>query len=192
MANKVTELKQALGPGARANKYRLHFHIPQAVPQTADLSTWDTLAVSSSFPEKTIGTIIASNQGRDLRLPGDTSFPETWEVTLYNTEGHDLRRAILEWMRSTDHFQDNMHSGVPNEVMTTMAVSQLDSAMNETVRYTFHNVWPSSVGSIELSDETKDTIQQFTVTFTFSDWVVGDGELDKPLQFNSPTKNWIA
>lgn len=189
---KINELKQALGPGARANKYRLLFNIPNAIPKTADISTYDTLAMATSFPQKNIGMIEVFNQGRKLVLPGDTAYPNTWQVTLYNTEEHNLRRALLEWMRATDHFQDNMHSGVPAEIMTNLSVSQLDSAMNETVRYTFHHVWVQDISEVSLGDGEQDTITQTIVTFAYSDWVIGDGELDKPLQYNSATRNFIA
>lgn len=189
---KILELKQALGPGARANKYRVNFNIPPAVPKTADLSTVDTLCHAASLPEKSIGVIEVFNQGRKLVLPGDTAFSNEWVLTFYNTEEHNIRRACLEWMRSIDHFQDNMHSGVPIEIMTTLSVSQLDSAQNETVRYTFHCVWPKSVSEIVVEDSAENTVQVFTVTFAFTEWVVGDGILDKPLQYNSATKNFIA
>lgn len=189
---KILDLKQALGPGARANKYRLHFHIPNAVPKTMDIQTVDTLAIVSSFPQKTIGMIETFNQGRKLVLPGDTSYPNTWTVEVYNTEEHNFRRAILEWMRSIDHFQDNMHSGMPIEVMTDMAVSQLDSAMNETVRYTFHGVFPQDVAEISLGDDQQDTITRTAVTFAYTDWVVADGDLDRPLSYNTRTGNFIA
>lgn len=190
--SKILELKQALGAGARANKYKVNFMIPPAVPKTADLTTFDVLCHAASFPSKTLQTITSWNQGRKLLQPGDTEYPNTWEVTFYNTEEHNIRRAFLEWMRAIDHFQDNMHSGVPMEVMTNMSVTQLDSAMNETVRYTFHDVFPTQVSDVSLDDSTSSTITDTKVTFSFVDWVVGDGQLDKPLQYNSATKNFIA
>lgn len=189
---KILDLKMALGPGARANKYRVNFTIPPSIPKSCDITTVDTLAMASSFPQKTVGMIEVFNQGRKLVLPGDTAYPNLWTLTFYNTEEHNIRRAIVEWMRSIDHFQDNMHSGVPMEIMTDLSVSQLDSAMNETVRYTFHCCWPQDMSEIVLGDDQQDTITQFTVTFAYTDWVIGDGNLDKPLQYNSATRNFIA
>lgn len=189
---KILELKQALGPGSRANKYRVHMSIPNAVPKTADLSTFDTLCIATSFPQKDLGVIETYNQGRKLVIPGDTSYPNEWTVTFYNTEEHNIRRAFLEWMRAIDHFQDNVHSGMPIEIMTDMAVSQLDSAQNETVRYTFHGVFPKSVNAITVGDDQQDTITQTEVTFAFTDWVVGDSQLDTPLGYNTRTGNFIA
>lgn len=189
---KLQDLKNAIGPGARANKYRVLFEIPDAVPKTASSSTFDILCVSASMPSRTIGTIEVHNQGRSLVLPGDSQYSKSWSLTFYSTEEHNIRRAMLEWMRSIDHFQDNMHSGVPAAIMTDMKIEQLDSAGNPTVRATLHNCFPTEVGELSYGDDQSDSILQVSVTFAFSDWVTGDQDLDKPLQYNSATRNYIA
>ena len=48
------------------------------------------------------------------------------------------------------------------------------------------------MSAIEVADETADTITEFTVTFTFSDWVSGTGETDDPASGNNATKNDVA
>ena len=37
-----------------------------------------------------------------------------------------------------------------------------------------------------------DTIQEFDVTFSFTDWVVGDGEMQNPDSANAATENESA
>ena len=192
MNNNITNLKRALGAGARVNKYRVKLTFPTAVGAKSELQNIDVLCKSASFPSKTIAAVDTFSQGRKLPLPGDTSFENTWALTFYNTEGHDLRRDFLKWMKDTDNFQQNLHSGVPADLMTEMSVAQLDSYQNETTVYTFHNVWVSEVSSIDVSDDTDGGIQEFSVTFTYSDWVVGNEEFDKPEVANKPTLNPIA
>lgn len=192
MANKLAELKAALGAGARSNKYRLNFSIPSAVSTNSDLQNADILCKATSFPTMTIGQIAAYNQGRKLVLPGDTEYENNWTVTFYNTEDHALRKDIIAWMVAADHFQNNSHSGNPTTVMGEISVEQLDSAGNPTAKYTFHNVWVSGVGEISVGDEETDSLQEFDVTFTFTDWVVGDGEFNDPSAGNSATLNDIA
>jgi len=190
--NKVAELKSAIGAAARPNKYRVNFSVPSAVPTTSDLSTVDTLCKASTFPSMTIGQIEVWNQGRKLVLPGDTAYTNAWTLTFYQTEDHSLRKDMIAWMRYADHFQDNMHSGNPNSLMGELSVVQLDSAGNETARYTFHNVFVSEVGEVALADDTVDTAQEFDVTFAFTDWVVGGGELNDPAAGNQATENEVA
>lgn len=190
--NKLSELKAALGAGARANKYRVNFSVPSTVPVSSNLQNADALCKASSFPGVSVGQIEVFNQGRKLILPGDTSYTNTWELTFYTTEDHALRKDMISWMASTDNFQNNQHSGNPAAVMGELSVEQLDSAGVATVKYTFHNVFVQDIGELTVSDETMDTIQEFEVTFSFSDWVVGDGALNAPLSGKAPTLNDIA
>lgn len=192
MASTIQNLKSALGSGGRVNKYSVALNIPSAVSTTSDLSQGDILCKAASFPGVTVGAIEVFNQGRKLLIPGDTTYTNTWELTFYNTEDHGLRKDFLSWMRSADHFQNNSHSGSPSDLMTDLAVSQLDSAGNITATYTFHNVWVSDVGEIALADDTDGGIQEFPVTFTFTDWVVGTGELNVPSDGNAATGNAVA
>lgn len=192
MANKLAELKSAIGAAARANKYRVNFSVPSAVPTTSDLSTVDTLCKASNFPSMTIGQIEVFNQGRKLILPGDTSYTNTWTLTFYGTEDHAIRKDMISWMKAADHFQNNSHSGNPAALMGELSVEQLDSAGNATVRYTFHNVFVQEVGEIALGDDTQDTAMEFDVTFSFTDWVVGDGELNNPASGAASSRNDIS
>lgn len=191
MAN-IAELKSAVGAGARASKYRLNFSIPSTVTTSSNLQDADALCKATQFPGMTIGQIEVWEQGRKLVLPGDTVYENAWTVSFYLTEDHALRRDMIAWMKSADHFQNNTHSGNPAEVMGELSVEQLDSAGNPTAKYTFHNVFVSEVGAVEISDETIDTISEFDVTFAFTDWVVGDGELNSPEAGNQATLNSIA
>jgi len=192
MANKLQELKGALGAGARANKYRVNFSVPSAVPVTSNLQDVDALCKASNFPSMTIGQIEVFNQGRKLIIPGDTTYTNSWELTFYNTEDHALRKDMISWMKSADDFQNNAHSGDPAALMGELSVEQLDSAGFPTVKYTFHNVFVQEVAEISVGDDTTDTIQEFAVTFSFTDWVVGDGILNAPASGKAPTLNAVA
>lgn len=188
----LNELKTALGAGARASKYRVNFAFPTAVPIQSDMRYADVLCKATSFPSVTVGQIEVFNQGRKLPIPGDTTFTTTWTVTFYGTEGHDLRRDMIAWLASCDHFQANKHSGQPGALMTDLSVSQLDSAGNPTATYTFHNAWVQEIAEISVGDDQVDTIIEYDVTFSFSDWVVGGGELQSPSTANAPTLNETA
>jgi len=192
MANKLAELKGALGAGARASKYRVNFSVPAAVPVTSNLQNVDALCKASNFPSVTIGQIEVFSQGRKLMLPGDTTYTNAWTLSFYNTEDHALRKDMISWMKAADHFQNNSHSGNPAALMGELSVEQLDSAGNPTAKYTFHNVFVQEVGELAVGDDQIDTIQEFDVTFSFTDWVVGDGELNNPAAGNAATENEVA
>lgn len=192
MSGELAKLKNALGAVARPNKYRINFSIPTSVPVKSDLSSADILCKATSFPSMTIGQIEVYNQGRKLVIPGDTSFTTTWAVTFYGTEDHALRKDLISWMLSADNFQKNTHSGNPNNILGELSVEQLDSAGNPTVRYTFHNVFVQEVSEISLGDDTQDTPMEFDVQFSFSDWVIGSGDLSDAASGAKATKNDVA
>jgi len=192
MANKVAELKAAIGAAARPNKYRVNFSVPAAVPTASNLGTVDTLCKAAVFPSVSVGQIEVFNQGRKLVIPGDTSYGNTWTLTFYQTEDHAIRKDMLAWLKAADHFQDNSHSGNPTAILGELSVEQLDSAGNPTVMYTFHNVFVQEVGEVSLGDDQQDTAMEFDVTFSFTDWVVGGGETMAPAEGNASTANDIS
>lgn len=192
MTNKIAELKSALGAGARASKYLVNFSIPSAVPTVSQLQDANILCKATSFPSMTIGQIETFIQGRKLPLPGDTTYTNAWTLTFYTTEDHALRRDMIAWAKAIDNFQNNTHSGNPVDVMGELSVAQLDSAGNETARYTFHNVFVSEVGEVTLGADQVDSIVEFDVTFSFSDWVVGSDAQNAPGVANQATVNSIA
>lgn len=177
MANKVNQLKSLIGAAARPNKYRVTFDIPSAVNYTKDNHnsgrTFDILCKASSFPSMTIGQIEVWNQGRKLIIPGDTTYTNSWTLSFYQTEDHAIRKAMIAWMKRTDHWQGNSHSGEPSNVMTDLHVEQLDSDGNPTIMYTFHNAFVMEIGEITLGDDQADTPMEFDVTFSFTDWTTG-------------------
>lgn len=182
----INSLKSALGAGARASKYKVQFSFPSAVNVSSDARNIDLLCKSSTFPGVDIGVIEVWNQGRKLPLPGDTSFSNEWTLSFYNTENHDIRRSMLAWLVACDHFQTNTHTGVPAELMIDAVITQLDSAGKDVVSYTFHNIFVKGVGEISVADDSVDAIQEFDVTLSFSDWVVGTDAV------NVPTGNYTS
>ena len=71
MANVLSSLKEALGAGARASKYRVVFTFPNAVSVERDARNVDVLCKASSFP--------AMPSARTIAL----SFAEA-TITLFN------------------------------------------------------------------------------------------------------------
>lgn len=175
MANKIADLKSALGPAARPNKYKLNFSVPSAVGAVSTLGNADVLCKATSFPSVSIGQIEVFNQGRKFIIPGDTAYENTWTVTFYQTEDHGLRKDMIKWMIAADNFQNNTHAEAPGDIMGSLSVEQLDAAGVATVKYSFNNIFVQQVSEVTLGDDTQDTAMEFDVTFSFTDWIVSDG-----------------
>jgi hypothetical protein len=59
---------------------------------------------------------------------------------------------------------------VLSDLMSRASVDQLDSQGNIIKSYTFENVWPSVVGTIELSYDATAEVETFDVTLEYSHW----------------------
>jgi len=191
MAKKINELLHVLGPVGRANKYRIRFAWPRGVSGVSSPNDMDVLAKATVAPQKEIGMIEVWNQGRKLVIPGDTAFDNSWNVDFYLTENHALRVDMLKWQQAADNFHRNKHAGNPSEVFSHVKVEQLDSDGKPSAIYTLHNVWPQVVGEVSYGDDSSDTPAEFSVTFAYTDFVVGEGQEDSctPMQ---PTGNPTA
>lgn len=182
MANEtIAGLQNALGHGAHTNKFYVTVS-PTAADSTLGFTAEDSyLAKAASYPEKSIGIIRVSKQGRELRLPGETSFPDNYTITFYMTKGHELRQKMINWMTQMDDFKNNRHTLTPEQYMATITISQLapsetpaTSPSNENLAqatYTMYNCFPSSVGEVRVDTATNNEILVFDVTYTMTYWV---------------------
>lgn len=161
MANAISDLKTKLGAGLRTSKYQVTINTPN------NLDTIDTLAKSTSFPQKTIGQVEVWSQGRKAMLQGETEYDHTWDVTFYETVDHSLREEFIAWMQLIDNTKENLHF---DGLMDTAKIAQLNGIGEKTAEYEFANLWPQVVSSIEMSDDGVNVVGEFTVTFSFDYW----------------------
>lgn len=193
MSNKIEQIKQALKGGAKATKYRVKIVFPQNVEHKMEFQSLNCLAKATSFPQATIGQIEVYNQGRKIPIPGDTTYDTTWAVTFYMDNAHQVRKDFLNWQKACDNFHANTHSGDPAGLMTEISVSQLDSLEKEVAEYTLRNCWPHMVGEVSVGADQVDTLQEFDVTFSFSDFYINGGsEFNMPMDGRTASTNVIS
>ena len=129
---------------------------------------------AGSLPEATVGMVEVPYQNRKLKIPGDRTFAD-WTATILQDEGYVLRTALLNWQAAISGFSSfSSTAGV-----STSHKQILIQPWNRNGTKSGHKAnvygWPSSVGSVELSWESADAIQEYTVGFTIS-W--DDGGID--------------
>lgn len=169
-SGKIDILKNTLGMGARANKYRI---IINGVGGGPSGSKADTLAVSTTIPGRAFHDIEVWNQGRLTTIAGDADFSGTWSVTFMDTQDHSLRKEFIAWMEFIDSAtKHDREAGDHSSYMTTAEVQQLSTVDNSTTAtYTFQDVWPKSISDSSLGDASSEMVE-FTVEFNFTTWEV--------------------
>lgn len=182
----ISQFKSKLsGGGARPNLFEVEVTFPTGVNlklQNDGTGTFDSenfrfLCKSAALPASNIAAIEVPFRGRTLKVAGDRTF-DVWTVTVINDENFSHRRAFEAWMQNLGQYGD--HSGLtePNAYMGQAVVYQLGRSASKLqsststgdnakilAQYRFIDIFPTAVSAIDLSYETTDTIEEFTVDF---------------------------
>ncbi len=168
--------KSALvGGGARPNLFEVQLAaIPGGVDWAAE--NFRYMCKAASLPAQNIAAIDVPFRGRIFKVAGDRTI-DTWTVTIINDEGFVLRNAFEQWTEQIARLSNNLGATDPSSYMTNAQVFQLgrgstsssqDSSGETNVvlkEYEFQDIFPTNVSSIDLSYDTGDTIEEFTVEF---------------------------
>ena len=179
------------GGGARPNLFEVSIpNLPDAAKNSTPAATWGSeeqedftiMCKGAQLPASTIGSIDVPFRGRILKVAGDRTI-ENWSITVINDENFNIRNAMEAWMNSIAKLSNNTGAVNPDSYMTDAYVYQLgrgyssgrQSTTNSTTAdgekvtplksYKFIDIFPVSVSSIDLSYDSSDTIEEFTVDF---------------------------
>ena len=171
----ITDFKSQLrGGGARPNLFRVD--LGDFGGQGASGLGWDNaqedfnfLCKATSMPTQTIGSVDVPFRGRILKGAGDRTF-EPWTVTVINDEAFNVRSAFEAWGRRINDLTTGVGIVQPKDYMGSGTIQQLSRGVGPDdskvlQEYMVQDIWPSEIGSIDLSYESSDAIEEFTVTF---------------------------
>lgn len=156
-----------IGGGARANLFKATLTYPAYAQGDTELSSF--MCKAAQLPGSTIGTIEIPYRGRQLKIAGDRTF-ENWTVTIINDTGMEVRNAFERWMNGINNHTSGNGLTNPSDYQSDLAIQQLDKAGNVTKTYTIRSAYPVNISTIELSNDTTDAIEEFTVEFAFQYW----------------------
>lgn len=171
MALNINEFKaQLVGGGARPSLFQVQITNP--ILGGADFKT-PFMVKAAAIPESTLGSYTVPYFGRDVKYPGDRTFAD-WTVTVINDEDFAVRNALEAWSNSINSHITNTRS-YPSEYKSQAQVTQLGKDGRVLREYTFEGIYPLTVSEIALAWETKDAIEEFTVTFQYDLWRISGG-----------------
>ena len=164
-----------VGGGARPNLFEV------TIPKLPDGIAWDGdtfryMCKAASMPASTIANIDVPFRGRIFKVAGDRTV-DVWSITVINDEDFKLRNAFEEWMDLIAKLDNNLGATSPDAYMVDAEVFQLgrgstkastDSGGSDNTvlkQYKFQSIFPTSLSAIDLSYDTGDTIEEFTVEF---------------------------
>ena len=168
---KISDFKSKLtGGGARPNLFEVELAFPSAVAIENDvLQKSRFLVKAAALPASTISPIEAPFRGRILKIAGDRTF-ETWTITVLNDVDFVIRSAFEKWMNIINSMEDATGVQNPDEYQKDAMVHQLDRDAGILRSYKFWDIFPTNISTIDLSYETTDTLEEFTVEMQVQWW----------------------
>ena len=172
----ISDFKGALiGGGARPNLFEVELTtLPAGISWNS--SDFSYMCKAATLPASNIANIDIPFRGRIFKVAGDRTI-DPWTVTIINDEGFKLRNAFEEWADLIAKLDNNLGATDPEAYMVSAKVYQLGrgstpnsksnsgTANSVLKEYEFFNIWPSTVAAIDLSYDSTDTIEEFTVDF---------------------------
>ena len=175
----ISDFRGALiGGGARPNLFEVQLAALPAGVQGWDGTNFQYMCKAAQLPASVIANIDVPFRGRIFKVAGDRTI-ETWSVTVINDEDFKIRNAFEQWMQLIAKLDTNIGATNPDAYMVDAEVFQLgrggkagkesktNTGNNSVIlkQYKMEGIFPTNVAGIDLSYDTGDTIEEFTVEF---------------------------
>ena len=167
----ITDFKSKMaGGGARPNLFEVELVFPDPIAIENDVKEKSRFLVKAAqLPASNITPIEVNFRGRILKIAGDRTF-DTWTVTVINDVDFSIRSAFEKWMDFINSMEDATGAQDPALYQQDAYVHQLDRDGSTLRTYKFHDVFPTNISAIDLSYETVDSVEEFTVEFQVQWW----------------------
>lgn len=190
MAFNVEDFRSELRyDGARPNLFEVYLQFPSYVelgPRAASQSRF--MCKTAALPGTTMGVVEVPYFGRQIKVAGNRTFAE-WSVTIINDEDFLIRNAMERWHRGIN---ENVLNVRDPGAISTAGSSNRSYGVNATVihyskvgnpikSYQFVGMFPSDIAQIDLDWGSNDTIEEYSVTFTYQYWLTLDSVSLNPL-----------
>jgi len=173
----ISQFKAAMaGGGARPNLFEVELtKLPDGITGW-DADNFRFMCKAAALPAQNVASIDVAFRGRSFKVAGDRTI-DPWTVTVINDEGFLLRTAFEAWSNLIANLDTNLGATSPDAYMRNAKVYQLgrgstpaskDStgSVNTVLKeYEFIDIFPTNVSQIDVSYDSGDTIEEFTVEF---------------------------
>lgn len=164
----VDDFKAKLkGGGARSNLFKATINFPAYAGGDVELTSF--MCKSAVLPSSIMAEIIVPFRGRELKIAGDRTF-ETWSPTIINDTDFNVRNAMERWMNGINGHTTNEGLVNPTDYQADLIVEQLDKNGDTLKTYNFRGCFPTNISAIDVSYDTTNTIEEFTVDFQVQYW----------------------
>jgi len=171
--------------GVKPNMFVVDVNFPASLSLTSqeNKNIVNLLCKSTALPASNLGVIEVPFRGRTVKIAGDRTF-DTWTATFFNDKDMLIRSFFEEWLEQMNThksntaplFKPNSSTAAGDKgYMAQVSVKQMrkDNTESGTVlrQYDLHHCFPTNVSQIDLSYDSNDQIEEFSVEFQYSYWL---------------------
>jgi len=161
----VDDFKAKLsGGGARPNLFRVTVNFPAFARGDTQLASF--MVKGAQLPGTTIGQVEVPFQGRVVKLAGDRTF-EPMSLTVINDIGMEVRNAFERWANGISNSKSAVGYTNPSSYQSDVIIEQLTKNGGVSKRYKLVGAFPTSIAAVDLSFDTTDAIEEFTVELSY-------------------------
>lgn len=167
----VDDFKSKLtGGGARANMFKVTCNFPGYAQGDVEFTSF--MCKGAQMPSSVIAPITVPFRGRQLQIAGDRTF-EPWSITVINDVDYTVRNAFERWMNGINEHVNNTGLSNPTDYQADMTIEQLRKDGTVSKRYDIRGTFPTNISAIDVSYDSENTIEEFTVELQVQYWESG-------------------
>lgn len=167
----VDDFKSKLvGGGARSNLFKATINFPAYAAGDVELTSF--MCKSAQLPASVIAPITIPFRGRQVQVAGDRTF-EPASLTIINDTNFAVRNAFERWMNGINQNRSNTGLTNPTDYQADVIVEQLDKSGVVVKSYFMRGCFPTNLSAIEVSYDSENAIEEFTVEMQVQYWDSG-------------------
>ena len=156
-----------IGGGARANMFKVTCNFPSYAGGDTELTSF--MCKAAALPASIIAPVEVKFRGRTLKVSGDRTF-DPWTITIINDIDFKIRDSFESWMNGINGHLSNTGLSNPTDYQADMSVAQLNRVGDEVKVYNLRGCFPTNVSQIDLSYDTENAVEEFTVELQVQYW----------------------
>lgn len=161
----IDQFRKALGSGHRSNQFKVSVALPSAYIKGDAQKTLEFICYAASVPAQGIGNIEVNFRGLVANYAGDPEKADTWKISCYNPTSFNLRKSFIAWRRA--YQAEGTTSGLDEMPMVSADLYLLGKNGNYLYQTTLYNVWPRTIGEIQLSWENQNQLSTFECDLSY-------------------------
>jgi len=164
----INDFKANFQGGARPSLFRVTQMFPGAVGGDAGRKM-EYLCKGAQLPSDVVNPIDVYYMGRQIKVAGDRTF-EDITLTIINDIDFSIRNAYERWMSLLNTHEGNLGVVNPNNYWADLYITQLGRDGSALKTYKLVGAFPTNISPIDLSFDSTDQVEEFTVTLAYQYW----------------------